>query len=104
MLQLNFSKLWVQQKTPKQPNIVKCWISVLLLQGTKFGKTSKKSKPFLKLCTNENDERFSWMTNKFLSYLNTWRENTENRPDDFTQNTRSKIFVVWKHIMGYKSL
>ena len=29
-------------------------------------KHQKKTKPFLKPYVNENDERFSWMTNQFL--------------------------------------
>ena len=33
------------------------------------------------------------MTNQFLSYPNTWKENTQNRSGDFTQNATSKLFV-----------
>ena len=56
-------------------------------------KHKKKTKPFLKQYINENDKRFSWMTNQFLSCPNTWRKkNTQNRPGDFTQN-RSEMFV-----------
>ena len=38
-------------------------------------KHQEKTKPFLKPYINENDERFSWMTNQFLSYPDAWKEN-----------------------------
>ena len=53
----------------------------------------RKTKPFPKPYINENDQRFSWMANQFLSYPNTWKENTQNRSGDFTQNPTSKLFV-----------
>ena len=37
------------------------WVNVRSLE-----KHQKKTKPFLKPYINENDERFSWMTNQFL--------------------------------------
>ena len=33
------------------------------------------------------------MTNQFLPYLNTWKENTQDKPGDLTQNDGSKISV-----------
>ena len=56
-------------------------------------KHQKKIKPFQKSHTNENNKRCSWMTNQFLSCLNIWKENTQNRSGGSTQNARSKMFV-----------
>ena len=55
-------------------------------------KNQKKTKPFMKPHTDENDQRFSWMTDQFLPYLDIWKENTRNRPDNFTKNPISKMF------------
>ena len=40
------------------------------------------------------------MTNQFLPYPNTWKENAQNKPGDFTQNARSKIFVSLQTFHG----
>ena len=56
-------------------------------------KHQKKTKPFLKLYTDENHEIFFWITNQFLEYLNARKENAQNRSGDFTQNAGCKMFV-----------
>ena len=53
----------------------------------------KKTNPFLKPYTNDDDKRFSWIIDQFLPYLNTWKENTQNGLGEFNQNPRSKMFV-----------
>ena len=64
----------------------------------------KKIEPFLKTYVNENDERFSWMTNQFLTKPNTWKENTQNRSVDSLKMLDLKCISVCKHIMAYKLL
>ena len=56
-------------------------------------KHQKKTKPFLKLYTDENHEIIFWITNQFLEYLNARKENAQNRSGDFTQNAGCKMFV-----------
>ena len=40
------------------------------------------------------------MTNQFLPYLETYKENTQNNPDAFTQSARSKICVTLQKYYG----
>lgn len=53
----------------------------------------RKIKPFLAPYTAVDDERFLWMETTFLGYLNEWKESTQNRPGEFTENARSKMFL-----------
>ena len=63
-------------------------------------KHQKKTKPFLKPYINENDKRFSWMMNQFLSCLNTWKTGQVIS----LKMLYMKCLSVCKHIMAYKSL
>ena len=56
----------------------------------------RKRKPFLAPYTAVDDERFHWLETTFLGYLNSWKQSTENRPGEFTQNARSKMFLSWQ--------
>lgn len=49
-----------------------------------------------------DDERFLWMETTFLGYLNEWKESTQNRPGEFTENARSKMFLSWQTHKGFK--
>ena len=49
----------------------------------------RKNKPFLRPYTDVNDERFKWLMEVFLPYLSSWKESTQCRPGNFTQNARS---------------
>ena len=42
------------------------------------------------------------METTFLGYLNSWKESTENRPGEFTQNARSKMFLSWQTHKGFQ--
>ena len=46
---------------------------------------------------------FQWLL-KFLDYLKTWKEACEyyNRPGNFDQNTRSKMFISWQTHEGFQ--
>ena len=60
----------------------------------------RKLKPFLKPYTSVDDERFLWLTQEFLPYLETWKENTQNQPGNFTKNARSKMFISYQTFFG----
>ncbi|XP_022808734.1 uncharacterized protein LOC111345721 [Stylophora pistillata] len=38
---------------------------------------------------------FAWLM-EFLHYLRTWKENAVNRPGNFTQNARNRMFLSWQ--------
>ena len=56
----------------------------------------RKRKPFLAPYTAVDDETILWMETTFLGYLNEWKESTQNRPGEFTENARSKMFLSWQ--------
>ena len=39
---------------------------------------------------------------EFLQYLKQWKESTENRPGNYTQNARAKMFLSWQTYEGFK--
>lgn len=39
---------------------------------------------------------------EFLQYLQQWKDSTENRPGNFTQNARAKMFLSWQTYEGFK--
>ena len=45
--------------------------------------------------------RFVWLM-QFLDYLRTWKENVDNRPGNFTQNARNRMFLSWQTYEGYQ--
>ena len=61
----------------------------------------RKRKPFLAPYTSVEDERFQWLV-EFLEYLRRWKESTDNRPGNFTQNARSRMFISWQTYEGFK--
>ena len=67
-------------------------------------KHQKRTKPFLKQYINENDKRFSWMTNQFLSCPNTWKKILKTGQVISLKMLDLKCLSVYKHIMAYKSL
>ena len=60
------------------------------LEGT------KKLKPFLVPYRYVNDERFYWLGSVFLDYFHDWNVSIANRPGNFTQNARDKMFISWQ--------
>ena len=38
---------------------------------------------------------------EFLQYLRHWKESTENRPGNFSQNARAKMFLSWQTYEGF---
>ena len=39
---------------------------------------------------------------KFLDYLRTWKESVANRPGNFTQNARNRMFLSWQTHEGFE--
>lgn len=60
----------------------------------------RKRKPFLAPYRSVDDPRFLWLTNDFLGYLRDWKESTAQRPGNFTQNARSRMFLSWQTYKG----
>ena len=52
-----------------------------------------KRKPFCLPYTNKTDERFNWLIEIFLKYLEHWQERTLNRDGVFSKTCRSKMFI-----------
>lgn len=45
--------------------------------------------------------RFQWLAG-FLEYLRKRKDSTEQRPGNFTQNARSKMFISWQTYEGFQ--
>lgn len=45
--------------------------------------------------------RFQWLTG-FLEYPRKWKDSTEQRPANFTQSARSKMFIAWQSYEGFQ--
>lgn len=45
--------------------------------------------------------RFGFLM-EFLQYLQSWKESTENREGEFTQNARSRMFLSWQTYEGFQ--
>ena len=39
---------------------------------------------------------------EFLEYLRSWKESTENRPGNFSQNARARMFLSWQTYEGFQ--
>ena len=61
-----------------------------------------KRKEYLQPYGETDDARFTWLENEFLSYLGNWKESTENRPGNFSHNTRSRMFLPLQTYEGLK--
>lgn len=62
----------------------------------------RKRKPLLAPYTSIDDPRFLWLEGDFLDYLSAWKESTKDRPGNFTQNARSRMFLSWQTHEGLK--
>ena len=47
-----------------------------------------------------NDEWFYWLESVFLDYFHDWKISIANRPGNFTQNARDKMFISWQTYEG----
>ena len=60
----------------------------------------KKRKSFLQPYTNLNDECFKLFKNDFLQYLLNWKKNIIDRPGNFSQTEKHKMFLSWQACEG----
>ena len=87
------------QGTAKLCEIMDSFFDCLDVRSTAEAK--RKRKPFLAPYKSVDDERIEWLI-QFLEYLKRWKESTENRPGNFTQNARSRMFLSWQTYEGLK--
>ena len=52
-----------------------------------------KKNDFIKPYTSLNDERFEWLLNIFLVYLENWRKSTLKREGNYKSDARDKMFL-----------
>ena len=50
----------------------------------------RKIKPFSEPYVNQNDTRFTWLTENFLEYFNTWKESIEHSQETLRQLQKVK--------------
>lgn len=67
-----------------------------------LSESTRKIKPFLKPYTLQNDQRFLWLENIFLNYFEKWLLSISNRPGNFTQRAKSKMFIAYQTHQGFK--
>ena len=53
----------------------------------------KKIKPLLLPYRSPQDDRLTWLKGTFIAYLKSWKESTEERPGEFTDSERAKMFI-----------
>ena len=58
-----------------------------------------KRKSFLKPYGSVNDERFAWLDH-CLEYFRLWIDSIEERPGNFTQNAKFRMFISWQTYEG----
>ena len=62
----------------------------------------KKRNPLLKQYSSQDDERFSWLKEVFLNYLETWKQSTMIREGNYTADGRAKMFLSLQTYKGLK--
>ena len=61
-----------------------------------------KRNHLLKPYTSQDDERFSWLKDVFLEYLNDWKDSTTAREGKYSNNDREKMFISTQTYEGFK--
>ena len=59
-----------------------------------------KRKSNLRPYSDPDDERFEWMKKDFIEYFESWKALIDNRPGNFTKQTRSNMFLAWQTYEG----
>ena len=57
---------------------------------------------YLKPYTSETDERFKWLEEDFLGYLDDWKESIEKREGNYDKSAKAKMFISWQTYEGLK--
>ena len=63
----------------------------------------KKWKSFLQPYTNLNAKHFKWLKNDFLHYLLNWKMSIIDRPGNFSQTEKDKMFLSWQTCEGQEN-
>lgn len=61
-----------------------------------------KRKEFLKPYESSDDQRFTWLIDTFLKYFSDWEECIADRPGQFSDNAKAKMFISWQTYEGVK--
>jgi hypothetical protein len=62
----------------------------------------KKRNEFIKPYTSADDDRFGWLVDVFLQYLESWKASTREREGDFSDDARGKMFLSMQTYDGLK--
>eukprot|EP00794_Sanderia_malayensis_P010387 gene10387-11468_t len=62
-----------------------------------------KKKPFLKPYTSQDDERLSWLKKDFLGYIDEWKKSIDERPGEFINDQKEKMFISMPTYIGLKT-
>ena len=62
----------------------------------------KKRNEFIKPYTSADDDRFGWLVDVFLQYLESWKASTHEREGDFSDDARGKMFLSMQTYDGLK--
>ena len=61
----------------------------------------RKRNHFVKPYTSQDDERFSWLKNVFLQYLENWKDTTLTREGNYSRDGRGKMFLSIQTYEGF---
>ena len=62
----------------------------------------RKKNQLIKPYESPDDERFAWLVDVFLKYLNYWKQSTLDRPGSFSADERGKMFLSQQTYEGLK--
>ena len=86
------------KETAKFCEIMDSFFDCTNVRSTAEGERTRKQ--FVKRYRTQDDECFAWLENDFLGYLNSWKENVDNRVGNFAQNVRARMLISWKTYEG----
>ena len=86
--------------TAKYSEMIDSFFDCLNVRSLTEGR--RKIKPFLEPCVSQNDARFTWLIENFLDYFNTCKGSIETRPGNFTATAKSKMFISYQTLRGFK--
>ena len=86
--------------TAKYCEMIDSFLDCLNVRSLSEG--SRKIKPLLEPYVSQNDDRFTWLIENCLDYLNTWKESIETRPGNFTATAKTKMFVSYQTHQDFK--
>ena len=88
------------EKTAQFCDMVNKFFDCLNVRSTT--KHVRKRNNFLAPYSSSNDERFDWLKNTFLVYLEEWHTATQHRPGVFSKDDRAKMFISLQTYQGLK--